>query len=188
VTFFDLPRADTGDDVLDRYGNAFIEGVENGLRGILPRTQTRLNHGLFIRVKGRGIGAILNFNTSQSAETKDEFEITTTQAGVSIMHPNHIAIQRLSGRSIEVTRADLYLDLMENVFAGNYLDMLADQRFRFDLDEVWREPGGAAFGGGTLWRYKGCVFKSLQRQNDAGGDRVVRVSGTIDWTYRQRIQ
>jgi hypothetical protein len=191
MAFFDIPSippVDTGNDVLDRYGNAFVEGVENGLYGVLPRTQTRLNHGLFIRVKGRGIGAILNFNTSQSTEVKEEFEITRSQSGTGIMHPNHLAIERLSTRTIEVTRADLYLDLMERVFAGNYLDMLADQRYRFDVDEVWREPGGAIFGGASMWRYKGCVFEKLSRQNDASGDRVVRVSGTIRWTYRQRIQ
>lgn len=188
MTFFDIPAANTGNDVLDRYGNAFIEGVENGLYGILPQTQTRLNHGLFIRVKGRGIGAILSFNTSQGLSLKEEFEINLDHGGTATAFPNHITVQHMQDRTIEVTRADLYLDLMERVVAGNYLDMLADQRFRFDLDEVWREPGGALFGGASMWRYKGCVFERLSRQNDAAGDRVVRVSGTIRWTYRQKIQ
>lgn len=188
MSFFDIPAANTGNGVLDRYGNAFLEGVENGLNGILPRTETRLNHGLFIRVKGRGIGAILNFDVDQALQTRDEFELTVDEAEVAHLHPNHISAQLLSERTINVTRADLYLDLMERVFAGDYLDMLSQQRYRFDLDEVWREPGGAIFGGGSLWRFKDCIFERLNRSNDAGGDRVVRVSGTIRWTYRQRIR
>lgn len=180
-----------------------------------PVTEARTTHALLIRVGGKTIGGIYDWNVTQSRDMREPYAINLFNRGL----PADMVPGNVTNRSLSVKRYDLYTDVMEECFGTTELEVLSDQVRPLSLREVWLAPGAATqlgpdlaraagadaelasllggslnalltvgAGSGRLYEYKGVWFTDLGRTSSATGDRVVGVDATLKFQWRHRLQ
>lgn len=180
--------------------------------GAVPTTRTRLSHALTIRAGGRVIGAVHQWSPSQSRTVDHEFEIEANAVGM----PVDLVAGVVERREIRISRYDLYVSVIEEVFGAFEIINLADQYRPFSLREVWRGPGlggevthalsnlagaapqlsaalttgaaGLVGSAGRQYEYSSCWFTDLGRTIDTKGDRVISVDATLAYLGKNRIR
>lgn len=187
--FFDDPQA-TAEDIANRFGLAPNGSINLGtlrkaMQGGLPKTQTRLSHSLTIRsgTTGRVVGAIKSWATQQTREVQDHFEVNPYAVGM----PIDVVPQKVTSRSLRISRYDLYIRLFEEAFGTTELVVLTDQFRPLTIREVWRSPMGIFNSGIRAYDFVGCWFEDIGRTLDAAGDRAVLAEATLRWTNRIQL-
>ena len=105
-----------------------------------PFTKIRTSHALSIKAGGRIIGRIQTWNPSQGRDVKPKFEINAVGVGNPTENIPGIA----SSLTIQVSRYDLYLEKMEEVWGTpRALHMLTDQFNPIDIEEKWVRFGSS---------------------------------------------
>lgn len=102
----------------------------------VPNTTTRLSHALTIRARGRTIGAIRSWSPNMRRTIDTEFDVDASANGM----PIDLVPQAVDTREVRLSRYDLYLSLLEEVFGTTELVVLSDQVRPFSIREVWRGP------------------------------------------------
>jgi len=185
--FLDIPDFSSGlrDDLADRFGltRNQLDGLLRGGRGT-PNTRARMSHGYTLRTaKGTPIGGVFATQVRQGLTIDTEWEIDVNAHG----EPADMITQDLGERTFSIDRWDLNVRIMEEIFGTAELQMLTDQTNGFKLREIFRAPAGILGGGGRQYEYLNCKFTNLGRQQDATGDRVVRVNAELIWFGRRRV-
>lgn len=145
---------------------------------------TKTYHGMSICLtNGSIIGRIQEWSpTFAQREGSHIYEINRATAG----RPIDYVPGRESGRSISVTRVEVWNDELELAMAeaeSEYID-LADQTKPFELVESLFK-GTAAYRG---WRYKGCWFTSKTLSGlSAEGDFKHVASAEINYVIRSKV-
>jgi len=142
-----------------------------------PITRAVTQHVISIRVNGTTIGYIQSWGLTHSRTLTPVYELNSATSGRRI----EIVPGNVEGDSISVDRYDIYRKLMWKAF-GFEADIvhLADHLRPFDVKEIWKTPEGETYG--TL--YTGCWFHDTGRSFESTGDRLVKVSATIEVTDR----
>jgi hypothetical protein len=156
--------------------------ITGALRGsdTIPTTRVRTSHAFELRTsRGRVIGAVFGFESSQRRVIDEEYEVEANAVG----EPTELVPQTVEGRSIRVERYDLFTDIMEEAFTSGELVSLTDQRVGLKLREAWRAPGA----GKRRYQYSKCWFAELGRKISSTDDRIVRVNTTLNYLRRSKI-
>lgn len=103
----------------------------------VPNTNVRMSHALTLRVGSRVCGAVHAYAPSSSRRLEDVFEVEVNAVG----KPREIIPGPLESRELRVSRYDLYLTVMEEIFGSTELINLTDQTRPFTLREAWVGPG-----------------------------------------------
>lgn len=152
----------------------------------VPRTRTRTSHGLTLRVTGgRVIGAVNAVGESQTRAVDEEWEINRSAHGAG---PADIIPQNVTTRTLKISRYDLYVQHMEEVFnqTGEMVS-LSDQFRPFSLRTIWQSPVGIVLGGRRVYEYVGCWFTNLGRNVRSDDNRIINVDADVVYQYRRRI-
>lgn len=152
----------------------------------VPRTRTRTSHGLSIRVGGgRIIGAVNVLSHNQSRQIDEEWHINKGSRGAE---PADLIPQNVTGRTLTVSRYDLFVRNMEEVFdrTGEII-VLSDQFKPFSLRTIWQSPVGIVLGGRRIYEYTGCYFSRIGRAVRSTDDRIVNVDAEITYKLRRRV-
>ncbi len=152
----------------------------------VPRTRTRTSHGLTLRVSGgRIIGAVNALGHTQSRDLDEEWEINKGARGAA---PSDIIPQNVTTRTLTVSRYDLFVRNVEEVFdrTGEII-VLSDQFRPFTLRTTWQSPVGIALGGRRIYEYTGCWFSRIGRTVRSDDDRIVNVDAEITYQLRRRV-
>ena len=161
-----------------------------------PNTVAQLSHAVTIRVNGKTIGAISEWNPRQTRTITELYELGDGTSGgysAGVGVPFEKVPGNLSGMSVEVRRYDLYPQQMElRLWTSEDLTQLAAQLTAFDVRESWKFPAqlgeyGGSIGNGYADLYSGCWFSDVGKNLSATSDRVVNVNATLQWTRKQRI-
>jgi len=146
----------------------------------LPNTSTRTDHAITIRVDGKTIGQIQDWNPQQSRTVTPTYELNSATSGSVLENvPGNIG-----GLTIGVNRYDLYTSKMEEVWGVNFnIQMLTDQSNPITVQEKWLLPSG----GSEIWVYTGCWFTSLGRNHSAQGDRITKVNASLMYVRKFRM-
>lgn len=171
-----------------------------------PNTLTKTSHGMSLSALPGGaqaaggrrvIGAVNGWNPSQSLDVTAVFEFRRGAGGGGGRFnpeglygvPYEKVPGNISGMTLQVTRYDLYSDLMEEAFGTPRLDMLSKQINAFSASEDWQVPDA---DGGVRENYKrnylGLWFSNIGRQYSADGQRTVNVNASIEYTYTQLVR
>jgi len=152
---------------------------------------------MVIRAKGVNVGAISQWNTSQTRGHTAVYAFGgTPPTGAGISYPASgpgEAYEKVpgnvSGTTISVNRYDLYVARMEEVFgAESDLNMLSEQHSPFDIVEFWNTPTATGANLSQLkYQYTGCWFSNLGRTQSTTGDRIVNVNATIEYVRRKKM-
>lgn len=123
---------------------------DNGQR--VPGTTVRTSFSLTLHAtvydaaKGivrRGvIGAVSEIVPRQQMKVDEEYELDRFGRGL----PRELVPQNLTNRSLTLRRYDLYTKNIEQIFNGNALVMLIDQRTPISLRMTWRDPNPSLVG------------------------------------------
>lgn len=139
---------------------------------------TRTSHGLSIIANGLAIGHIQSWRPSQQRTVTPIYELNAQTSGDPIDNvPGNV-----QGLTMQVTRYDIYTQLMETAFGTADLTWLGNQMEPFHVIEKWVEPQGRI----RCYQYSGCWFTNLGRGIESTGDRLVQVSA--DLIYLRKIQ
>jgi len=138
----------------------------------IPITSTRTDHAISIRVNGKTIGQIQDWNPQQNRTITPTYQLDSAYSGEVFENvPGNI-----TGLNITVNRFDLYNAKMEEVWGSNFdIQMLTDQTEPFNVVEKWLVPSGSP----EQWIYTGCWFASLGRTHSANGDRITKVNASM---------
>ena len=145
----------------------------------IPVTATRTDHALSIRVGGKTIGQIQDWNPQQNRTVTPVYELNSATSG----EVNENVPGNITGLTITVNRYDLYTSKMEQVWGPNFdIQMLTDQTNSIQIQEKWLVPNGAP----EVWIYTGCWFTSLGRNHSANGDRITKVNASLMYVKKYR--
>ena len=180
------PGDEAGSAIINQLGldPSLISDFINPSR--VPHTRTRTSHGLTIRVGGgRIVGAVQSVQHSQSRQIDEEWEINRGHRGAG---PADLVPQNVTTRTLQVTRYDLFVRNMEEVFdTSGEIVSLSDQFRPFSLRTIWQSPVGIVLGGRRIYEYSGCWFSSIGRNVSVDDNRVVSVDAQITYQYRRRV-
>ena len=143
----------------------------------LPNTSIRTDHAISIRVGGKTIGQIQDWNPQQNRTVTPAYELNSATSGdVTENIPGNI-----TGLTITVNRYDLYNAKMEEVWGPNFnISMLTDQTNPFQVQEKWLVPNGSP----EVWIYTGCWFTAIGRNHSANGDRITKVNASLAYVKK----
>jgi len=146
----------------------------------LPNTATRTDHALSIRVSGKTIGQIQDWNPQQNRTVTHTYELNSATSGEVYENvPGNI-----TGLNITVNRYDLYTSKMEDVWGPDFsIQMLTDQTNPIQVQEKWLKPNGSP----EVYVYSGCWFTSLGRNHSAQGDRITKVNASLMYVKKYRV-
>lgn len=152
-----------------------------------PNTVSQLSHAMAIRLPGRTVGAINEWNPRINRTITDlyEFGQVTGPYAQNPGEPFEAVPGNVSGMQIDCRRWDQYTDQLELEVPGNGVDltMLSNQFDAFYIREVWTSPGRT---NDYAESYGGCWWQDQGRTLDAKGDRTINAGGTIRYTRRDR--
>lgn len=101
----------------------------------VPQTAIRTSHALAIRTaQGRVIGAVHGWAETQTREVAEEFTVRPDNYDGL---PEALVPQNITGRTLRVSRYDLFRSLMEEAFGEANAVLLTDEANAFDLVETW---------------------------------------------------
>ena len=139
------------------------------------------------------IGAINSWGPKQTLAITAVYEFgqVTGPYGYEFGAPYEKVPGNISGQQIEVNRYDIYTAQMETAFGSADLSMLSNDpgvanggTGIMDVRERWITPGNAHNYDDV---YLGCWFNSLGRTLATSDDRIVKVSATLEYTRKIRI-
>lgn len=157
-----------------------------------PNTKTQTSHPLVILANGVPIGAIQQWNTDMQmgAEAVYEFGSFTGPFGSTFGTPYEHVPGNTTGLTIKVDRYDLWTSQMERAFGTTSLDMLSNDpgdpntTGLFTLRERWAAPNQA---NRYAIQYEGCWFTNIGRTLTTTDSRVVKVSASLVYTCKTRV-
>jgi hypothetical protein len=148
-----------------------------------PNTVTSTSHGVTLHSmpSGRMIGSIFQWSPKQTLAVTEvrEFGNVTGPYGSEAGMPYEKVPGNVSGMQIEVGRCDLYTQRLEEAFGTVDLTILSQDPNAFDVREAWRTPSNT---NNYALVYQGCRFSSISRSLATTDERIVRVTGTLDYT------
>lgn len=158
----------------------------------VPFTTSVTNHGLLIRFRGKPVGAITKWSTSQSRAEQAAFEfgnITTGGggSGEDVLHEGGEPFEIVPGVGgaiqLSIDRYDIWGDRFEQAFGSLDLTMLTRQKSPISLVEYWASPSenDDDEGGNLSFSnvYYGCWFTQLGRQQNAEGQKIVMANASL---------
>lgn len=154
-----------------------------------PSTQVVTNHGLFISVNGKVVGAINTWEPDESQGVQAVWEfggVTTGQNDVPAERGEAFenVPGNITGTTIGITRYDIYASRFESAFGTRDLIMLSRQTEPIQFREFIQAPDGT-FAEQNV--YYGVWFNKRGRRHDAKGDRIVMVNASATYTRKRRI-
>lgn len=169
-----------------------LRGVDNGQR--VPVTRTRTAYSLTIHAtvgNRRGvIGAVHEISTRQRQDIEEEFEVNSLGTGL----PRELIPQNVTGRSIQLSRYDLYKSTLEQVFGTPELITLADQLGPVSLRMMWKNPNSGDIDLVTqsqstisVYEYTDCYITDLTRTVSMG-NVIVGTGASLTWRGCRPLQ
>jgi hypothetical protein len=144
-----------------------------------PDTVTRTSHSIRIVVDGNTIGLINSFSPRQSRTITPIYELNVETSGI----PYENVPGNVTGLQIDISRYDLWVARMEQVFGSRDLSMLSNQQSPFTIEERWVRPDNTE----EVWQYVGCWLSNVGRTLRSDDQRIVNVQATVIYLYKQRV-
>mgnify|MGYP001560415923 CR=1 FL=1 len=146
-----------------------------------PITAVKTSHALTIQTgTGKVIGMIQNWSPQMSRQITPIFELNLATSG----EPRENVPGNLSNLTVQVSRYDIYTNLMERAFGTRDLIMLSNQNEPFVVNEMWRNPKNEL----EVISYWGCWFNNIGRTLQSTNDRIVQVSAGLTYCGKNRMQ